>query len=174
MLPALYDDQRREIKRVAMSLMFSAAAILPMAAHGSSVAMAQDSPFTPQLRLPEVPGRLTFPQVVVKRDPFRSPEQVREGLAFGEASSSERDPSQSIGIVLPPNSGADGMLPAGPQALAVRAIIVGNDARALIDTGASVRVFRIGDMVGSAKVVAITAAGVRLADGTMLPLAGAK
>jgi hypothetical protein len=53
----------------------------------------------------------------------------------------------------------------------VRAVVLGNPARALVEEGGSVRVLGIGDRVGGSTVEAITADGITLSDGTRLTIA---
>ena len=80
---------------------------------------------------------------------------------------------------LPANAGASGSaLPfaaTSPASLApaprVTAVVTGTRPFALLDEGVTTRVVTIGDRIGGVAIVAITAAGVGLADGTMLAIA---
>jgi hypothetical protein len=178
MLPALHDNQRRTLARISVMLMLGAAAVLPLTAQTSSVAAARETGIAAFSGVPAVPGPLTFPGFVLKRDPFRT--QMLGAAAPGPVSSAMvTGQADAIGIVLPPNAGAGGdaappavQIPSG--GVAVRAVIVGERTRALVDFGGSVRVLAAGDAVGDRKVIAITAAGVRLSDGTTWPLLGEK
>jgi hypothetical protein len=85
-------------------------------------------------------------------------------MASGQAS--------EIGVVLPPNDGAEGGTTQG--GIIVRAIVVGDNARALVDLGGTVRILGVGDAIGDQKIAAITSRSVTLGDGTSLPLVGIK
>jgi hypothetical protein len=82
-----------------------------------------------------------------------------------------------IGIVLPPNSGASqGYVPQGPGGSTlgpiVRAIVLGDPPRALIEAGGTVRVLGVGDRLGALTVVGIAEGRVTLSDGSALILDG--
>jgi hypothetical protein len=176
MLPALYDDQRTSLGRLAAMLVILGAAILPMTAQSSAVASAQEQGSFASLALPAIPGSLTFPDVAVNRDPFRPEGALGEMLPSESATGMETGQGSEIGIVLPPNAGAAGGTPTqvatgGPV---VRAIITGGHNRALIDLSGVVQVFAVGDRVGDQPIVAIDGDGVRLGDGTRLPMADEK
>lgn len=59
---------------------------------------------------------------------------------------------------------------AAPVLVAVRAVIAGSDARALIEEAGRMRIVQIGDRVAASTVRAITARGITLADGTAVQL----
>jgi hypothetical protein len=180
MFPALYDDHRRALARLSAMLVIGAAAVLPMTSQSSSIASAQTATVAGIGELPTVPGPLTFPSFTLKRDPFRvdhiadgaaGTPSVRGTMISGQAS--------EIGVVLPPNLGAgegtptvDPPAPAGT--VVVRAIVVGDSARALVDVGGAVGVLGVGDAIGDQKIRAITSSGITLSDGTTIPLPGMK
>jgi hypothetical protein len=91
---------------------------------------------------------------------------------------------------LPPNAGATAMSPlyatpgarplsaaarslsaaAQPLAARVTALVTGPHPYALVDDGGTTRLVTLGDRIGDTMVAAISASGVRLADGRRLPL----
>ncbi len=174
MLPGLYDDERRWLMRVAAMLVLGSLAMLPLTIQMSSVAVAAGEPAWVQNVSPATPPRLTFPGFSISRDPFVPDEAVREKL---EGAAMHLGQGDDIGVVLPPNAGADGAvvasLPAGGPAIApsVRAVVLGNPARALVEENGSVRVLGIGDRIGDLRVIAITSGGIALSDGSHLLLA---
>lgn len=146
MLPALYDDQRRVVARLAGMLILGASAVLAMTVQDSSVAIAQEAAPARVRALPALPGRLTFPAFTIARDPF-----ARRGqMALARSAST------------------------AVAGFAVRAIIMGARARALVDFGGNVEVLAVGDGLGDLTITGIDARGVQLSDGTRLPLEGAK
>jgi hypothetical protein len=174
MLPGLYDDDRRSLRRPATMLVVGSVAVLPLTTQSSSVAGAADVRAQGDETGLVVPAKLTFPAYSVSRDPFVPEDSIRAQLA-GEALPVAQ--ASGIGIVLPPNAGAteSGPIPAMsstlPIAPVVRAIVLGNPARALVEEGDAVRVLGIGDHISGLAVAAITADGITLSDGTRLMLA---
>lgn len=163
MLPALYDDERRAIARVAGMLVLGAACVLPMTVQGSAVASADETNAPHAAAIPHLPGPLTFPAYTLTRDPFETDRAIAAGA-----------PRSAIAVVLPPNIGAgadgDDAVPASGN-LAVRAIVLGERSRALVEEGGNVRVVGIGDAVDGLTVTEITASGIVLSDGSRVPLA---
>jgi hypothetical protein len=178
MLPAIYDDDRRALARLATMLVVGALCVLPLTTQSSTVAGAagvRDISNDPNLI---VPARLTFPAYQISRDPFVPERAMRARLDSGTVPMSVGE-SSDIDVMLPPNAGASqgGATPAtaprtkvGPI---VRAIVLGHPARALIEAGDTVRVLGVGDRLGGLTVIEITAGRVRLSDGTVLILEGA-
>lgn len=160
LLPALYDDQRRLLARLAGMLVLSAASVLPLTVQGSSVASAREMTPAAAHSVPSPPGPLTFPTFTITRDPFQS----------DRVTSNAPSPNDSIGIVLPPNIGAA----ADDGGVSVRAIVMGARARALVDFGGKVEVLGVGDALGDLKIAAIDARGVVLSDGSRIALEGAR
>jgi len=164
MLPPLYDEQRKSLSRLAAMLVLGSGAILPVVAHESFVARADVAAVNVGVVPLAVPGPLIFPGYSLRRDPF-TPDAADTGA--------EREPVGSLSrsafdLVLPPNAGADGSEPHG--AVAVRAIVIGAHAKALIDIDGNVNVLGVGDRVAGARIASVSAAGIRLDDGTLLPL----
>jgi hypothetical protein len=174
MLPALYDADRRSVRRLATMLIVGSVAVLPLTTQSTSVAGAADVRAERDETGVVVPVKLTFPAYSVGRDPFVPEDSIRAKLARDALSVAQ---TSGIGIVLPPNAGAmqSGPIPAMSNALpispVVRAVVLGNPARALVEEGGSVRVLGIGDRVGGSTVEAITADGITLSDGTRLTIA---
>ncbi len=70
MLPALLDDDRRTLARVALTMCAASLAILPMTIPSSGTARADAQRARGVRRELGVPGRLTFPTMAFARDPF--------------------------------------------------------------------------------------------------------
>lgn len=162
MLPGLYDDERRSLKRVATMLIFAAAAVLPLTAQSSSVAGAADVPAKSQDASAVLPARLTYPGFSVSRDPFVPPADVRKKL---ERAAMRIGQANDVGVAFPSNAGV------GSGTAIVRAIVLGDPARALVEENGTVQVLAVGDRIGELRVTAITAGGVSLSDGSHLVLA---
>jgi hypothetical protein len=160
MFPEIDDDQRRTVARLAMMIGCGAIAVFPLTAQNSLVAGAASESIRIERSRISAPDRLSFPAFEIVRDPF-----VPAGRAFQRTAGSE--PS----IVLPPNAGAMGPVSAQGDVV-VRAIVVGDPARALIESGGSIRVLGIGDRLGDLRVREITSAGVVMSDGSHLLFEG--
>lgn len=173
MLPALYDDERRSLARLASMLIVGAIAVVPLTTQSSSVAGAADVRAQNDQSGLDLPARLTFPAYSVSRDPFVPEHSIRAKL---EGSALRSWQGSEIGVVLPPNAGAaqDGPIAplngTSPSAPIVRAIVLGKPARALVEDAGSIRVLGIGDRIGELVVASITAEGITLSDGTRLML----
>lgn len=173
MLPALFDDERRSLGRLASMLIIGAIGILPLTTQSSSVAGAADERAQSYKSGLALPPRLTFPEYSISRDPFVPEQPTRAKL---EGSALRVGQGSEIGVVLPPNAGAlqNGPIPpligASPSAPIVRAVILGNPPRALVEDGGTVRVLGIGDRIGELAVAGITADGITLSDGSRLTL----
>jgi hypothetical protein len=167
MLPALFDDERQLLLRLATMLCCGALVLLPLTGETHGVASAQGTDVMPEPHRFEVPKALTFPGVAVMRDPFVADPAalpLSGGVRFNGGGS-------DIGIVLPPNAGADGILPAPTASgIVVRAVVIGSESRALVDSGDGVHVFSIGDRIGNATIVGIDRSGVTLSTGVRLTL----
>ncbi|HTX57047.1 MAG TPA: hypothetical protein VMD47_08070 [Candidatus Acidoferrales bacterium] len=153
MLPALYDDQRRAIARLATMLTAGSLAVLPLTAQSSFVAGAASAQETIRNGELATPARLTFPAYAIDRDPFVPDANVR---AFESADADARMAAQP------------GSTPV------VRAVIVGAQARALVEIDGTVRVLSVGDALGASRIAAIDASGLMLADGSHLALDGTR
>lgn len=178
MLPALYDDDRRALARLATMLVACALCVLPLTTQSSTVAGAagvRDISTEPNLI---VPARLTFPAYEIRRDPF-VPEGALRAKIDGGVVPTNVGQGNDVGIVLPPNAGASqGSVPATPLGSTigsvVRAIVLGDPPRALVEAGGMVRVLGVGDRLGDLTVVGITAGRVTLSDGSALILDSAR
>lgn len=177
MLPALHDDDRRALARLATMLVACALCILPLTTQSSTVAGAtgvRDVSMDSNLI---VPAHLTFPAYEVGRDPFVPEAAVRAKFNGGVLPMGDGQ-SSGIGIVLPPNAGASqggvppAILPGSTMGPVVRAIVLGDPPRALVEAGGTVRVLGIGDRLGDLTVVGIAAGRVTLSDGAALILGG--
>ncbi|HVA28115.1 MAG TPA: hypothetical protein VNF68_08040 [Candidatus Baltobacteraceae bacterium] len=80
MLPALLDDERRRLVRVALMMCAASLSILPMTVPSSDRARADARRARALTRELGVPGRLTFPPMAVTRDPFEPDATDREAV----------------------------------------------------------------------------------------------
>jgi hypothetical protein len=167
MLPALFDDERRMLTRLATMLCCGAFALLPLTTQTHGIASAEGSALVPALRQPDLPSRLTFPGIALARDPF-----VADPTVVLTAPTAEFETNaHGIGVVLPPNAGAEGeSSPAIASASTVRAVVIGEQSRALVDTGDGVHVFSVGDRLGNATIVRIDRNGLTLSNGARVLL----
>jgi len=128
-----------------------------------------------------------FAVVLPRRDPFAgAPDAAAAGSTRSEDArlsySLPRDvpsaaPWPHALEPLPPNAGAPAASPpfpvpvaAQPLSARITALVTGAHPYALVDDGGTTRLVTLGDRIGDAIVAAISAAGVRLADGRTLPL----
>ncbi len=178
MLPALHDDDRRALARLATMLITGALFVLPVTTQSSSVAGAAGvRDLTSDANL-VVPAHLTFPAYEISRDPFVPAGPMRAKLD-GDAAAMSAGPSGDIGVVLPPNAGASqsgvpaGVPPGPTMASILRAIVLGDPPRALVEVGGTVRIVGVGDHLGELTIVGIAPGHVALSDGSLLILDGA-
>jgi hypothetical protein len=146
---ALYDAQRATLLRVAVMIIVGACATLPLTISPTSV-IANADPITPAVSgatIPQVPGRMQYPDISIARDPFVADNGVlaRNGVAQTTAT-----------------TGNTTSLPL------VRAIVSGDDPRALVEVNGSVRVLAVGDKLGGDAVASINQSGIELASGIHL------
>ncbi|MGB6986449.1 MAG: hypothetical protein WBD74_10795 [Candidatus Aquilonibacter sp.] len=177
MLPALYDEDRRALARLATMLVAGSLCVLPLTTQSSPIAGAAGiRDFTRDTNL-FPPAPLTFPAYQISRDPFEPQAAMRAKLEYA-ASMNSPEESSEIGVVLPANAGAlQGGVPASlPETSGiggvVRAIVLGDPPRALVEFGGAIRVLGIGDRLGALTVIGITEGRVSLSDGSALILAG--
>jgi hypothetical protein len=112
----------------------------------------------PRIDPPAVPERIHFPTIVIRRDPFAaSPDALATESSTG-------DGSDAASLVLPPN--------AAIAAPVVRAVILGDDPKALVDLAGRPLVVGIGTPLADSTVVAITRTAVVLQDGERLRMTG--
>jgi hypothetical protein len=142
---ALYDDERAFLARLSGFLIAGAAAVLPFTLPPQSV-VASASAIRPArpLAVPAVPRGLAFPAVDLTRDPFVADASFATLAAGGR-------------------SGTDG-------SGTVRAVVLGDHSRALVEIGGVVRVFGAGDAIGSDRILSIDDAGVTMKSGRRLNL----
>jgi hypothetical protein len=151
MLPALYDDDRRTLARLASMLIAGGLCILPLTTQTSPIAGAAGVHDTTDAAGLVPLARLTFPGYEINRDPF-----VPQGASGTTADAGEMQMS----------SGQSN------DTKVVRAIVLGDPPRALIETGGTVRVLGIGDRLGALTVSGISSGRVTLSDGSSLILDG--
>lgn len=158
----LYDDQREFLLRLSVTIVCAAAAVLPLTVPPTTV-VARARAGAPQMPASRqsLPERVAPPVIVVHKDPF-VPQGGGQIVASHDAASSD-----DIGIVLPPNAGAHGLL--GSDGMArVRGVVLGDSPEALIDFGSGAKVLGLGDVVGSDAITRIDALGVVLKSGVRL------
>ena len=105
MLPALHDDDRRALARLATMLIIGALSVLPVTTQSSSVAGAAGVRDVTNDANLMVPAHLTFPAYEISRDPFVPAGPMRTKLD-GNATTMSVGQGGDIGVVLPPNAGA--------------------------------------------------------------------
>ncbi len=138
---ALGNHERRMLLRFGTMLALGGCAILPFTFSPSTVvANAQSIGESGAVRAPRVPGRLVFPEIAIERDPF-TPTVAMQNANAGE-----------------------------PGAPTIRAIVLGEAPRALVDVGSGVQMLGIGDKLGADTIVEIDAKGVQLSGGARLAL----
>ena len=168
MLPALYDDQRELLLRLAVMVVLGSLCVLPMTVPESGTVRAEVSAGASVAPEPKVPIDLPVRSVALRRDPFMPVGTAAVGTL--QASGDDGTPAD---IVLPPNAGANGIpsdARGGVAVPLVRAVVLGPHPRALIDLAGSVSVYGVGDRLGSSAISRIDAAGVELASGVRLPV----
>jgi hypothetical protein len=111
---------------------------------------------------------LQYPELSLSRDPFLAPPSPKLDAVVPQPI-----PGIDPDFVLPPNLGAsnDGGSPVGPVGVSVRAVVVGDSPKALLQIGRRTVFVGVGSHVGGSIVVEIDANSVRLSDGTRLLLA---
>jgi len=149
MLP-IRDETRRRCSVLAVASLVAGIATLPLTVRSAAIvpsARARLSTDVPQAR--ETP-------VEIRRDPFR-----------GDPSEphTERPPTAPTGAI-----SRVALAPIADRP-AVSAIVVGAHPFALLEDGGVSQLRTLGDRVGTHRIVAITLAGVRLDDGSLIALA---
>lgn len=100
--------------------------------------------------MPMLPERLDYQPFTIARDPF-----VPDASAIDRSelqNSAEKTKETDMPIV--------------------RAVILGPQSRALVETGGAVKVFSLGERIAGATIVRIDRDGIRLADGRLLRIEG--
>ena len=167
MLPPIRDNDRRFVIALATILCSSSIVLLPLTAQSARDSSADVALAASGVPL-EAPAPLSFPAISVTRDPFAS------DAAAPESSASATAPLDTQNIVLPPNAGAGEDSPAPGSAVAVRAVVLGSQSRALVDFGSTVRVMAVGDVLSGAAIASIDGEGVTLSNGTHILLTQAR
>jgi hypothetical protein len=176
-LPALFDNDRRALARLATMLVAGALCVLPLTTQTSPIAGAAGVHDTSEDSNLAPPAQLIFPAYEINRDPFVPQGAMRAKLDSGTVPV-DVGQGTDIGIVLPPNPGASQggvpqSIPGNPAVgPVVRAIVLGDPARALVEAGGTVRVLGVGDRLGALTVSAIAEGRVVLSDGSSLMLDG--
>jgi hypothetical protein len=137
--------------------------------------------------------RSRFAVMLPRRDPFAGAPDTAEGgagrsddarLSMSPPPNVPNDATWPHGLgPLPPNAGAGAMQPpfatttaqslaaaAQPLSARVTALVTGAHPYALLDDAGTTRLVTLGDRVGGTTIAAISASGVRLANGRTLPL----
>jgi hypothetical protein len=163
---ALRDNERRTLVRLSLTLTLGALSLLPLTAPSSLDAAAEAGSLTAAPVLPDPPARQRVARVELTRDPFAAENAIDAPNETTPADASEA-------ALLPPNGGASlaGAMTENGAAI-VRAIILGPQARALVESGNDVRILGVGDALGASSVSSIDAAGIVLRSGVRIPLAG--
>jgi hypothetical protein len=149
---------RRSIQLI-VALVVALAPLATSADDESSRTLATDFPASLQ--------PLRYPALSLTRDPFLAPPSLRLDAAPTEAIA-----GIGPGFILPPNlaASADGGPTVVPIGVSLRAVVVGNIPKALVQIGTRTLLVGIGSRVAGSIVVEIDAKSVRLSDGTRLVL----
>lgn len=147
-LVPLSDDGRSALLRIAMLLCASSVTLLALATQTPPDARAAAQPFQSANEALPMPSRMQFPVFTLARDPFVSDAQNQQD--FGDERSAGA-PDSAGGAV-------------------VRAIILGERARALIEVGGTVKVLEVGDRIDGASISAIDRLGVHLSNGRRIAI----
>jgi hypothetical protein len=151
MLPALCDDQRCMLARLALMVCCGCCAVLPLTVRSSIAADAAAFQAAVPLRSPSALEPLRYPLIRLRRDPF-----VADGLSE---------------VALHGDAGAQ--LENEPNAIPViQAVVLGKNARALVEQAGAISVVALGDSLAGSTVAAIDSHGVILSSGARLMLAG--
>ena len=141
MLPALHDNQRSTLVRASLMLCIGALCTLPFAQASSSRGSLRQSAELAHSPGLDLPGDSQQPPLLIGRDPF---EASRSAVAASAAAAM----SQAI----------------------VRAVVLGERPRALVEIGGTTSMFEAGDRLAGSSIVVIDASGVLLANGVSLGL----
>ena len=159
-------DERGRRRLLSWSALLCAVPVCltPLAARSSFELASERAHFNARFTAPPLGTTWTQKPVVVVRDPF-----VPEG--------------RPVAVVVAPRTGSTtgmhvtqgepiGYVASGSAAIStsVTAVVTGASPRALIDDGLRVRVVAIGDALLGSRVARIDRSGVRLQNGTLLPL----
>lgn len=141
-------DDRKRRRLLTLSAMLCAAALMlaPLAGRTSFEIAGEYEAFNARFANLQPPQARNDHPVAITRDPFAS--------ARTQAAARPAMHGQTAGIA------------------SVRAVVTGTSARALVEINGVTRVVACGDMLVGSRVIAIDAAGVRLQNGTVLPLTG--
>lgn len=169
---ALSDERRGQLMRLSLMVVCAGTAVLPFTVPPTSgSARAQGLPRPATISVPDVPGRLKFPAIFVERDPFVADEDGMPVDLSRNIAEADDERSGAIGIVLPPNAGAQGQSPdASGGAPIVRGIVLGDAPQALVDVGNGVNVYTVGDQIGNDRIRSIDAGGIVLSSGVRLAI----
>ena len=141
--------------------------LVPLAARSSFEIAGERAAIVTRFNAPPLERTWNQRPVAIARDPFMpetrdtsapAPVPAREGIVGMHVTQ-----GAPIGYTAQP-AHASGTAPL------VTAIVTGPSPRALVDDGLHVRVVGIGDPLGGSHVISIERAGVRLANGTLVPL----
>ena len=146
MLPPLTDERRRELKHLATFLCCGTFAVLAAIVQSGANARAGLAVPPASVRALSVVRRAVPAELVLARDPFLPDVRSR-----GEGGHAAAHAAEDVPVV--------------------RAVVVGQNGRALVERGADVQVLGVGDALAGSVVVAIDAAGIVLLDGRRVPLA---
>jgi len=194
-MPELGRCSRAAFALAAFAAFAGAYVTTPIAARSA----AGTSPVVAPLPTP-APEPSRFAVVLPRRDPFggapdtfvagRAPRAALSAASadlqspYGPPSNVPNDATWPHGLApLPPNAGAAAMPPplapvaaqslapaAQPLSARVTALVTGAHPYALLDDSGATRLVTLGDRIGGTTIAAISASGVRLADGRTLPL----
>lgn len=174
---ALDRSSRALLAALAFGAFGAAFVTTPIVARGAAGPIAGAA-----LTVTPLPSRTAVAVVLPHRDPFADGDApaVRSSAspahapnAFPAIPSFAVPPIPAALRALPPNAGAAASESPFANTARVTAVVTGPHPFALVDDAGTTRVLTVGERIGAAAIVAIDAAGVRLTDGTKLPVAAA-
>lgn len=164
MLPALLDENRQTLSRLAFACFSVGAVLLPLATESSfGVRAAEPLANAARENARDIPMATTYKVFTVNKDPFVADAGSNEETPVADPSVGqhvrEGDPIDEV-------SGQSGVP-------IVRAIVLGPQVRALVEAAGKVETLGKGDRLGGSTIVAIDRGGIVLANGRRLTIDGA-
>lgn len=144
----MIDAQRKGLLSIGACMCATAVALTPLAGRSSFDAGVVHAASASRVTVAAAAQSTPAPPVVVVRDPFLNETQ--------DVSAAQKP----VGAAGAPSHGFP----------VVRAVISGTQPRALVDQDGSIRIVAIGDRIAGARIEAIFARSIRLANGVTLEL----
>jgi hypothetical protein len=137
--------------------------LAPIAGRSSAGAMLEQSGFTQEFHVPQLPPERPPKRAILVRDPFASPDEPGPAAAAPLQS-----PDGIVGMRVVQGQSTGIAVPFGGTT--VRAIVTGGSARALIETNGRTQIVSSGDPLLGSTIVSIDSEGIRLSNGRRIHL----